>query len=258
MNPFLLVAICLFGYMTAWFVVSLIRKRNDVADVAWGIGFVLVSWLSLIYSSAFDMRGIALVLLVTVWGGRLAIHIHARNKGKPEDYRYKAWREQWGKWFYLRSYGQVYLLQGALLYVIATPIIAAHLGGANPLGLLDVLGLLVWITGFAFESIGDAQLARFIKNPDNKGKILSTGLWRYSRHPNYFGEVAQWWGIWLIALSVPGAWWTAVGPLTITFLILKVSGVPMLEKRMAENPAFDEYRRTTSVFLPLPPKKPIA
>jgi steroid 5-alpha reductase family enzyme len=250
MNYYLTLGIVLFVYMSLWFVVSLIKKRNDVADVAWGLGFVLLTWISFFMSGTFGLRSILVGILVSIWGLRLAWHIHVRNRNKAEDYRYLAWRNEWGKWFYLRSYAQVYLLQGMLLYLIVSPVLAINASTNSPLGLLDIFGLLVWVLGFYFESVGDAQLARFISDPANKGKLLQTGLWSYTRHPNYFGEVTQWWGIWILALSTPSGVLFIIGPLTITFLILKVSGVPMLEKKMELNPDFAEYKRKTSMFIP--------
>lgn len=241
--------------MSLWFVISLIKKRNDVADVAWGLGFVLITWTSFFISEDSGVRGLLVGVLVGVWGLRLAWHIHTRNKGKAEDYRYLAWRKEWGKWFYLRSYFQVYLLQGALLFLIVMPVLLINKNGGAGLGLLDFIGVAVWLVGFLFEVIGDAQLARFIKNPANKGKLMQSGLWAYSRHPNYFGEVTQWWGVWLVALSVPYGWFGIIGPLTITFLILKVSGVPLLERKMDENPEFEAYKERVSIFIPWKPKK---
>jgi len=252
MSYYLTLGIILFVYMTLWFAVSLIKKRNDVADVAWGLGFVLMTWTSFFLSGEFGMRGILVGILVSVWGLRLAWHIHTRNKGKAEDYRYMAWRKEWGKWFYIRSYLQVYILQGVLLFLIVQPVLLINGSDGGEFGVLDVLGVAIWLTGFYFEAVGDAELARFIKNPENKGKLMQSGLWAYTRHPNYFGEVTQWWGLWLIALSVPFGWISVIGPITITFLILKVSGVPMLEKKMEENPDFAEYKRKTSMFIPLP------
>lgn len=201
------------------------------------------------------MRGLLVSTVVTIWGVRLAWHIHKRNKGKAEDYRYLAWRTAWGKWFYLRSYAQVYLLQGMFLFLIVLPVLFVNGSVGTALGLLDVLGMAIWLFGFYFEAVGDAQLARFMQNPENEGKLMQSGLWAYTRHPNYFGEVTQWWGLWLVALSVPHGLFGIIGPLTITFLILKVSGIPMLEKKMAEHPEFSEYSRRVSVFIPLPPKK---
>lgn len=245
----------LFGYMTFWFLVSLVKKRNDVADVAWGLGFVLITWVSFFLADASGIRSMLVGMLVSIWGLRLAWHIHSRNKGKAEDYRYQEWRKAWGKWFYPRSYLQVYLLQGALLFLIASPVLRINEAPGTELGWLDGVGLAVWLVGFYFEAVGDAQLNRFIKNPENKGRLMQGGLWAYTRHPNYFGEVTQWWGIWLLALSVSNGWLSIIGPLTITFLILKVSGIPMLEKKMAQHPDFVEYKRKTSVFIPMIPKR---
>ncbi len=255
MEYYLILATTLLVYMSLWFVVSLIKKRNDVADVAWGLGFVLVTWASFIVSNDSGIRGLLVSILVSIWGVRLAWHIHARNKGKTEDYRYAAWRKDWGRWFYLRSYFQVYLLQGLLLFLVVTPVLLINKNSGSTLNALDFLGMGIWLIGFCFESIGDAQLKRFIKDPANKGRLMQRGLWAYTRHPNYFGEVTQWWGLWLAALSVPVGWVGVIGPITITFLILKVSGVPMLEKKMAENPEFAEYKRRVSMFIPMFPKK---
>lgn len=249
------IAAFLFGYATFWFAVSLVRKRNDVADVAWGLGFVLLTWVSFFLAEGSGNRGLLVALLVSVWGIRLTWHIHSRNRGKTEDYRYAAWRQEWGKWFYPRSFLQVYLLQGFLCFLIAAPILAIHQDSATPLGWIDFLGVAVWIFGFVFEAVADAQLARFLKRPENRGKLMRSGLWAYSRHPNYFGEVVLWWGVWILSLSVPGGWIAVIGPLVITFLILKVSGIPMLERKMAENPEFREYARRVSAFVPLPPKR---
>ncbi len=254
MNYYLTLIAILLAYMSLWFVVSLLKKRNDVADVAWGMGFVLLAWISFYLSGASGQRELMVCLLVSIWGLRLASHIYGRNKGKAEDYRYQKWHKEWGKAFYLRSYLQVYLLQGALLFIIALPVLLINKNSEASLGLIDYIGLSVWLFGFYFEAVGDAQLARFTKDPANKGKLMQRGLWAYTRHPNYFGEVALWWGIWLIALAVPNGVFAIVGPLTITFLILYVSGIPMLEMKMEENPEFAEYKRRTSKFLPWPPR----
>lgn len=254
MNYYLTVALSIFVYMSLWFGISLIKKRNDVADEAWGLGFVCLAWVSFIISDTSGPRGLLVGILVSVWGLRLAWHIHARHKGKPEDYRYRAWREQWGKWFYLRSYAQVYLFQGVLLLLVVMPVLIINYSVGPALGWLDFIGGAVWLVGFLFESVGDAQLSRFVKNPVNKGKLMQSGLWRNSRHPNYFGEVTLWWGIWLIALSAPFGLLGIIGPLTITILILKVSGIAMLEKKMAKKPEFASYKQQTSKFIPWPKK----
>jgi steroid 5-alpha reductase family enzyme len=255
-NNYLILAGLLFLYMNLWFVLSVIKKRNDVADVAWGLGFVLLAWTSLSLSYPSDSRGVLVTILVSIWGLRLAWHIHGRNTGKAEDYRYLAWRKAWGNWFYVRSYFQVYLLQGFFLFLIALPVLVIHQEQPTDLGWIDFLGIAIWGLGFFFEVIGDAQLARFMKNPDNKGKLMQQGLWAYTRHPNYFGEVALWWGIWLLSVSVAGSWFAIIGPATITYLILQVSGIPMLEKKMAEHPDFAAYKSRVSAFFPWPPQMP--
>lgn len=252
MNHYLILALALFIYMSLWFVFSLFKKRNDVADVAWGIGFIIIAWLSFFLSENFSTRSLLVNILVSIWGARLAWHIKNRNKGKTEDYRYLAWRKEWGKWFYIRSYLQVYLLQGLFLYLIILPVLFVNRGVSSNLNFIDGLGALLWLIGFFFEALGDAQLKKFLKNPINKGHLMQTGLWRYSRHPNYFGEVTQWWGLWLIAINAPSGWLSIIGPITITILILKISGIPLLEKKMAENPEFAEYKKRTSIFIPLP------
>jgi steroid 5-alpha reductase family enzyme len=244
-----------FVYMTLWFVMSVIRKRNDVADVAWGLGFVVAACTALVTNRGTSPQGIVVLILVTLWGLRLALHISSRNRGKAEDPRYQAWRKEWGGHFYLRSFLQVYVLQGLLLLVISIPVIFLIQAPYHPFSTLDILGAGVWLVGFLFEAVGDYQLRRFKREPSNRGRVMQSGLWRYSRHPNYFGEVVLWWGLYLFTLSVPGGWWTVIGPLTITVLILFVSGIPMLEKRYEGNPEFEDYKRRTSAFLPLPPKE---
>jgi steroid 5-alpha reductase family enzyme len=253
MNYYFVLAFFIFVYMSLWFVIALIKKRNDVADIAWGLGFVFISWLAL-YLSGFTLKAFLVDLLVTVWGIRLALHIYKRNSKKPEDARYAAWRAEW-KNFYLRSYLQIFILQGVLLFLISIPVLFINHASQSSIELVTILGLLIWSFGFYFESTADSQLSQFISNPENKGKIMDQGLWKCSRHPNYFGEVSQWWGIFIVALSIPGGYLTIIGPLTITISILFISGIPLLEKKRLGQPAFEEYKKHTSVFIPLPPKK---
>lgn len=256
MNFFLTLLVLLWVYMTVWFVISLWKKRNDVADVAWGLGFVLMAWASLVLAPDNpSVRALLVTGLVSVWGIRLAWHIGKRHIGKPEDFRYATWRQTWGKWFVLRSYGQIYLLQGFLLFLVVSPVLVINHMPGNSWSWLDGVGFFVWCLGFFFEAVGDAQLASFIRNPENKGKLMQSGLWSLTRHPNYFGEVTQWWGIWIMALSVPFGALAIVGPVVITLLILKVSGVPLLEKKMAEHPDFARYQARTNMFFPGLPKK---
>ncbi len=248
------VAVTIFVYMTALFVLALIRKRNDIADVGWGLGFILVAVVSLLANGNVTPRKTLVLALVVLWGLRLAIHIGLRNRGKKEDYRYKQWRDDWGDNWVIRSYLQVFLLQGFFMLLITFPVTLANTYDVGPLGPLDWIGVLVWAVGFFFETVGDYQLTQFVTNPANRGKIMKYGLWQYTRHPNYFGEVTQWWGVFLIVLSVPNAWMGVIGPLTISFLILKASGIPLLEKQFEGNPEWEEYKRRTSAFIPLPPK----
>lgn len=188
MNYFLILGFIVFVYFNLWFIVSLIKKRNDVADVAWGLGFVVLAWSSLLISANFQWRSLLVVLLVSVWGLRLFWHIGRRNQQKLEDARYAKWRRNWGKCFLVRSYFQIYILQGALLFLIALPILVINKNSNSTINSLCFLGLIIWIIGFYFEVVGDAQLKKFIEKPSNKGKIMTSGLWKYTRHPNYFGE----------------------------------------------------------------------
>ena len=250
MSYYLILACILFLFVNGWFIISLITKRNDVADIAWGLGFILLTWSSFLIADIKGTRSLITAMLVSVWGIRLAWHIHSRNKGKGEDYRYLAWRNEWGKWFLLRSYFQVFILQGIFLFIIILPVLFINKSEDTPIIWLDILGIIIWMIGFYFEAVGDAQLIRFKNNPNNQGKLLQEGLWSLTRHPNYFGEVVQWWGIGFIALAVQGGWMGLIGPLTITYLILKVSGIPMLEKNMQSHPDFKNYKEKTNAFFP--------
>jgi steroid 5-alpha reductase family enzyme len=250
MNYYLFLTLILFIYVNIWFAISLLKKRNDVADIAWGLGFPILAWTSFFLESVSGLRGLLVNTLVSIWGLRLAWHIYSRNKNNPEDYRYLKWRKEWGKWFYLRSYMQIYILQGFLMFLISLPLLSINQNSYSSLKWLDFIGIMIWLFGFFFEAVSDAQLSKFLKNPANKGKLMTTGLWKYTRHPNYFGEVTLWWGIWLISVSETLKIFTIIGPLTITFLILKVSGIPMLEKRMEQHPDFAKYKEKTSAFIP--------
>jgi steroid 5-alpha reductase family enzyme len=246
-------AVFLFIYATIWFVISLVKKRNDIADIAWGLGYVMLSIFYLINEKT-SARSILINTLVIIWGLRLALHIFVRNRGKKEDFRYLNWRIQWKNNFYLRSYLQVYLLQAFFLLIIISPVIIVSSTKQNQLNILDYIGVIIWLTGFLFESVADYQLLKFSKRKKEKDAILKTGLWKYSRHPNYFGEVLLWWGIFLIAVNSNLGLYSIIGPLTITILILFVSGIPMLEKHYLTNKDYLNYKNKTSLFFPLPPK----
>ena len=252
----LLITAAVFCFVTTLFVLSLVLKRNDIADVAWGSGILLVAALSYVQAVEKTLLLTVMVMLAALWGLRLTTRIFLRNRKKGEDYRYKKWRDEWGKWFYLRSYFQVYLLQGLLMVVIGYVFVHASVHGVTAeLGVLAFIGAALWCIGYFFEVVGDYQLDAFLKRGPEKGEVMTSGLWKYSRHPNYFGEVTMWWGLWLMVATLPFGYVALISPLMITFLILKVSGIPMLEARFADNPNFQAYKQRTSAFFPLPPKR---
>ena len=251
---FLISAVILLIYVTSWFILAIILNRNDIIDIAWGLGYVVLTVYYLLYYP-LSGRSILIGVLIAIWGLRLAAYVFLRNLGKSEDFRYLNWRNTW-KAFYLRSYFQIYILQGTLLLIIISPYTMLVYNNSQPdLNWLDLAGTLIWLIGFVFELVGDYQMSLFKKNPSNKGKILSSGLWKYTRHPNYFGEVLLWWGIFIISLSSPGAVYGIIGPITISVLILFVSGIPMLEEKYKDRKDFMEYKKRTSIFFPLPPRK---
>jgi len=249
MSYFVVLGAFIFLYMCGWFCFAVAEKRNDLADTAWGIGFAALCWFSYFLSQG-SWRAIVVNVLITIWGLRLSWHVWNRNRNKPEDFRYHQWRKTWYR-FYLRSFLQIFMLQGLLLYVVCLPALLVN-RYSHGIGFtaLDAAGLLIWLTGFMFESVGDYQLKLFTENPNNRGKIMDKGLWRYSRHPNYFGEIAMWWGIGIITLSVPHGFIGLIGPATITCLILFVSGIPMLEEHMRGKPGWAEYKAKTSLLIP--------
>lgn len=252
MNSYLLISLVVLGYMTAWYVISLKLDRNDVADIAWGLGFVLIAWVAYLKAQQ-PVHALIANILVTVWGARLSTHIFLRNHGKPEDFRYQTWRMEWTN-FKLRSFLQVFLLQGFFMYIIALPLMVINFSESQEFHWFHGAGIMLWLIGFLFESVGDYQLRKFKANPVNKGKIMTSGLWQYTRHPNYFGDSVQWWAIAVMALAYPNGWFTMIGPITLTYLLRYVSGVPMLERKYKDNTEFEVYAQKTSPFFPLPPK----
>jgi steroid 5-alpha reductase family enzyme len=243
-------------YMTAVWLLSLRLRDASIADVFWGPGFALVAILSASVSPP-SPRGFLLATLTSLWGLRLALHIGARWwKKTEEDRRYQAMRATWGDRFPLVSLFTVFLLQGALLWGVSLPLQAgAALGASRPLGLQDAAGVLLFAVGLGFEAVGDAQLARFLRDPSSRGRVMETGLWRYTRHPNYFGDALLWWGIGLVGAAT-GAWWCLAGPALMTFLLVRVSGVSLLEKDIAgRRPDYVAYVRRTSGFLPRSPSR---
>ncbi len=246
--------IIIFIYATCWFIASVIKKRNDIADIAWGLGYIILS-IYLFISYPASPVNLLLYSLVTAWGLRLSLHIYYRNKNKPEDFRYKAWREQWRKSFYLRSYLQVFLLQGIFLLVIISPVIHAAVSTFVQWNVFTWIGLCCWGIGFYFQTVADWQLAVFKSNQKNKDLIIQTGLWKYSRHPNYFGEILMWWSIFIITIPFANSFYFIISPLTITLLLVFVSGIPLLEKKYKGNAAFEDYKKRTGVLIPMPPRK---
>jgi steroid 5-alpha reductase family enzyme len=245
----------IFGMMILLWLLSLLLNNSSIVDIFWGIGFVLVAWVNYLFSPFVSPAKLLITVLVTIWGLRLAIHIGIRNWGKPEDFRYAKWREENGPRWWWYSFFKVFILQGVILWIVSTPIISIIVtDGIPPLPPLALLGGLVWAYGFFFEAVGDWQLARFIANPANKGKLMTSGVWKYTRHPNYFGDATQWWGFYLIALA-SGGWWTIFSPVIMNLLLVRVSGVALLEKTMIAKPGYEEYMKRTNAFVPWFPKK---
>ncbi|MBM4176479.1 MAG: DUF1295 domain-containing protein [Ignavibacteria bacterium] len=248
-------AIIIFVYMSIFFLIAQRINNNSIVDYAWGGGFILVALFNLIFAAEIYERQIIITLLILIWGIRLILHIYRRNKGKPEDYRYTDMRKRWGKKVVWKSFLYVFMLQGFLLLIISCPIIIINVYSEPGLTFADIIGVAIWLFGFLFESISDDQLWKFVRNEKkNRDQIMTKGLWHYSRHPNYFGEAVVWWGIFIITLSAPNGIYSIFSPILITFLLLKVSGVPLLEKRYADNPAFQEYAKKTNKFIPWFPK----
>ncbi len=250
----LVAGVTLFLYSTGWFVVSCILRRSDVADIAWGLGFVVADLATIISNHTSAPIAYITAALVAIWGIRLASHIGRRNLNKTEDDRYIAMRERWPRYRVLRSYVQVFLSQGLLILLISLPVLIINTYAQSGLHFLAIIGIIVWIIGFSIEAIADRQLRNFVADPDKPSRFMMSGLWKYSRHPNYFGEVTLWWGIGLICLSAPHGWIGLIGPLCISYLIIFVSGVPLLEKKYKDNPEFQAYARRTSILVPLLPR----
>lgn len=239
--------------MTLLWLVSLRLRDASIADPFWGPGFALVTLTYYLVDGRFGVRGTVVLGLVIAWAVRLGFHLLIRNRAHGEDRRYREMRARHGPGWETASLFRVFWLQGVLLWIVSAPLLGA-VRSDGPLGVLDLLGTAVFWIGLTLETVADRQLVRFRADPANEGRVLDTGLWRYSRHPNYFGEAVLWWGLSLPALGT-GAWWTLVGPALITFLLLRVSGVTLLERGLrASRPGYEEYARRTSAFIPWPPK----
>jgi steroid 5-alpha reductase family enzyme len=244
--------------MSLLWLVSLALRNSSIVDVFWGTGFVILTWMAfLLGGDGYPPRRWITAVLVTLWGLRLSLHVLRRNYGKPEDFRYARWREERGPAWWWISLFQVFLLQGVLMWILSAPLVVAEVApGPRSLSPLDVLALGIWGIGFVFEALGDEQLRRFQADPANRGKVMDRGLWRYSRHPNYFGDAAQWWGFYLLAASIGWGALTFFSPLLMTFLLVRVSGVALLEKTLKDRkPGYAEYVERTPAFVPWLPRR---
>ena len=251
-SPFWVALGAALAMMTLVWLASLVMRDASIIDVFWGLGFVVVAWIYLAARETRTLRGDVVVGLVTLWGLRLSFHIGWRGRGKGEDYRYREMRERNPGTFPVRSLVTVFWLQAVLLWAISAPLFQAQ-RSSGPAGLapLDVLGLVLFALGFVFEAGGDWQLARFKRDPDNAGQVMDRGLWRYTRHPNYFGDAVVWWAFFCLAAATPGSWWTVYSPLVMTLLLVRVSGVTLLEKKLHETkPAYRRYAEETNAFFP--------
>jgi len=247
----------IISMMTILWIFSIILKNVSIVDIFWGFGYVLVGIFYYLFSEGYELRKLVVLILVAVWGLRLTIYLAWRNIGKGEDFRYQEFRRKYGEhrywWF---SFFQTFLLQGILMWLISAPLLGAqHMPVSDNLNIFDYIGIAFWIIGFTFEAGGDFQLAKFKKNPANKGKVLDTGFWKYTRHPNYFGDSAVWWGFGFISIAA-GSYIPVLGSILMTALIIKVSGVAMLEKSLKDKkPEYKAYIEKTSAFIPWFPKK---
>jgi steroid 5-alpha reductase family enzyme len=239
----------------AGWVASVILKNVAIVDGLWSIFFLVAAGAFAATGGGGGARATLVLALTALWALRLAGHIAWRSRGAPEDRRYRAIRAAHGPGFAWKSAYVVFGLQGLLAWLVGFPLFAA-IASSAPLGAVDLTGVALWATGFAFETVGDAQLARFRADPANAGRVMDHGLWRYTRHPNYFGEALVWWGFWLVAVAA-GGWWTVFAPALMTFLLLRVSGVRLLERDIGERrPAYRDYALRTNAFFPGPPKAP--
>ncbi len=246
-----------FSMFVITFLIAKSKNKHDLIDIVWSLGFIIVSLVSLIIGGKINLATIILNVLVLVWGSRLAIHIAKRNLKAKEDFRYVKYREEYkGKYFDLYFFFRMYVLQFVLNVLISFMIVYTNINGLANITWLYLVGLLVWLIGFFFESIGDKQLREFIADKSNRGKLMTSGLWKYTRHPNYFGEATMWWGIYLLSISNFQNYFLIFCPLLITLLVRFVSGVPLLEKKYDENKkeGWEAYKKRTSIFFPLPPK----
>jgi len=247
--------LAIVSLMVAVWLLSLVLGNASIVDIAWGFGFVVVAAVSAIVGDGNDERSTLLVVLVGIWGLRLSGYLLWRNWGEPEDFRYQSMRRRQGPKFPIKSLLTVFALQGAVMFIVSLPVQLAMTPTTPDLGVLAAIGVLLWAVGLFFETVGDVQLARFKAQPDNAGKVLQQGLWRFTRHPNYFGDFCVWWGIWLVTAESGDAAWAVIGPVLMSVMLLRVSGVPMLERSLTKRrPDYVDYITRTSAFFPRRPR----
>jgi steroid 5-alpha reductase family enzyme len=240
-------------------VLSLVKRNASIVDIYWGPGHALIALIAALLSPDGALpRRILIASLAILWGARLGVYLFLRNAGQPEDFRYRSLRKRVGSKFPLVSLGLVFGLQGVLMWIISLPLqVAQHSPVPPDLGLLDAVGALIWAVGFVVESVADLELRRFKADPANRDRVLDRGLWRYTRHPNYFGDFLVWWGFFAIAAATPYGVWTLPAPLIMSFLLMRVSGVPLLERSLVQHrPGYRDYIERTSAFFPRPPRRP--
>ena len=252
--------LAVFLMMVIGWLISLRYRNVTIVDSLWGLGFVLIAWITFLLSEGFIGRRLLIVVLVSLWGIRLSVFLSRRNWGAGEDPRYGEWRKKSGERFWLVSLFKVFLLQAIFLWVISLVLQIGQLSSTpDRFTWLDMLGVFIWGAGFFFEAVGDWQLARFKADPSTKGRVMDQGLWAYTRHPNYFGEFLIWWGFFVITLSTPNSWWTIISPLIVTAVLLKMTGIPLTESTIVKTrPGYKDYIERTSAFVPWFPKKEIS
>ena len=252
-------AVAAGSFFILW-LVSLTVKDASIVDPFWGPGFVIIAWTGYAVAPDPGARGFLVAVLVTVWGIRLGTHLAIRNLGHGEDFRYRSFRRRWGSRFWIVSLATVFLLQAVLVWIVSLPVQMAMVDGGAP-GWLAAIGVMIWGFGLFFESVGDYQLVRFKRDPASRGTVMDRGLWRYTRHPNYFGDFTVWWGHFLVAIANWGSAWTVIGPIAMSILLLRVSGVALLERSLPKGrPGYPEYAARTNAFFPgrVKARRPIA
>ncbi len=255
-NVLISCAIAIAVLMISVWLESVRRADASIVDLVWGFGFAVVAWTAYFISDQPQPARLLLPVLTSIWGLRLSVYLTWRNHGRPEDYRYREMRKKWGDSFPLASLLTVFALQGAVMWVVSIPVQIGTTKVVDGFSWGTLIGILVWAVGLFFESVGDWQLSRFKADPANQGRVLDNGLWRYTRHPNYFGDFLVWWGLFFVAVAQSGVWWTVIGPIVMSFFLMRVSGVTLLEKTLRKTkPQYDDYIQRTNAFFPGRPSK---